>query len=117
MPWMDFLYPTGYFWTKDGKYIGLLLNDKKNVVLIDTTNGEISRSPISEKAIRFVSAYISTRFPNAFYASGSDINSPDFILIPEWSRANISFDGQYWLEKNYGDSTSVDTLKQGKRFN
>ena len=44
----------GYFWTPDGTQFGFLSSDTKTVFLVNLKSGDVEKSPMPEKAVRFL---------------------------------------------------------------
>lgn len=103
----------GYFWTPDGRNIGILSKDKTEIALIDTYTGLIESLIPPENSVAYTEDF-NDRVPKGLILYG-DLTTLEFSLLPTW--AQVSFDGRYLIRENY-DAGGVDyvDLVSGTRF-
>ena len=107
LPLIDF---QGYFWTPDGKQVGLWRDRTQSLLLVDLISGKVNEYTNSEFNIRFLGTYFGTDSPASLVVSKSSrIENRDFTLIWTYSQHVLSYDERYSISKEYDPLTVQDT--------
>jgi hypothetical protein len=98
-----------YFWSPDGRQIGILLSDEK-LLLVDVLTGNLEFLPAGEHVTRLEGNY-----GDALVARPVPGDPKKFILHPwYWLKNNISTDGRYLVEQGMGTTDIID-VETGER--
>jgi hypothetical protein len=100
----------GYFWTPDGKNIGLISRNKEEIILVNLATGDVSYHSVNKQATRFIR--VPTHLddtPSPFKPSDPSINDPEFMLFFSWDNS-VSADGHYLTYQEQWDERFTSVL-------